>query len=407
MLNIRKIQILAMMTMFLPANISWAQSVSGGLRSKSSNSSLNTISDLKTFNPGGVSNLATYGGTYKSGQTANNALLQSRNYSNSGRSLGSPRGMNFGGGLGLSSSSGSQYGSGSSFSSSASYNPGYNRGAGSWNLSNQSNYQPTSPTSITLDMLMGSSPIILLPRTVQEQKQESWQISTEQAIKPFDDKKLQRPSVNAKSSDSATVATEALVPDTEKSIMIDKEDQSRLYTAQQLSLARNFVRQEQYDQALNNYQAARTVDSSNTNALVGIIFCHIMTNKLLAGGLNVLALAKLDPNFWQNKPNYTASLGMSESQVKDAIVHIEPAIREYMDNYKAQDGKEVAGNIRLVHLSKMFLAWLAGDRSGMQTNIEAAVRATPLDAAVQKLCRGISSCESREEIKMAPIKPIE
>jgi hypothetical protein len=149
------------------------------------------------------------------------------------------------------------------------------------------------------------------------------------------------------------------------------------------------------------------VDATNTNALVGTIFCHIMTTKLLAGGLNVLALSKQDPNFWQKTPDYTAAFGMSEAQVVEAVTSMEPAIERYMDTYKVQDSKEVAENIRLVHLSKMFLAWLKGDRLGMQANIEAAAQATPLDAEVQRLCRNIAGSEEQKEIKVQPLKPME
>jgi hypothetical protein len=401
MLKIQKTHILAGLVVMSLANIGWAQ-VSGGLRSRSSNSSINSLSDLRTFYGNGVSNVASYGGNYSYSQAPSNSILQSsNNYGGSGQ-LGKPRGLNFGGGLGLTPSYRSGLGGGSSYSSSN--NSMYNNGAGNWSLANQS-YNPNA-AGILSPMEGQADPVILLPMTQQGQYQQQWQNSAEQAIKPFKDKKLQKPS-GVKSRSSTGETQEPMFITAQAASVKTFDNQGNLYTAQQLSMARNFVRQGQYDQALNSYQAARTVDSSNSNALVGTIFCHIMTTKLLAGGLNVLALSKQDPDFWQKPPDFSAAFGTSEAQVVQAVTTIEPAIERYMDTYKAQDSKEVAENIRLVHLSKMFLAWLKGDRLSMQVNIEAAAQATPLDAEVQRLCRGIVGTEEQKEIKLQPLKPME
>ncbi|NLE29339.1 MAG: hypothetical protein GX629_06710 [Phycisphaerae bacterium] len=399
MLNIQKLQVLTGLVIISLANVGWGQ-VSSGLRSRSSNSSLNTIGSLRTFYGSGISNLNSYGGKFSAKQTPNSSLLQPSGSYGGSNTLGKPRGLNFGGGIGLSPlNRGGLGGQASTHTSNIFNNPRFSGGASYWNLSNES----------VLGDLQSES-VILLPMTSQEVSQQQWQVSAEQAIKPFDDKKLHKPAPRVQQESSSEniegVSEPMFIPAGAESVKII-DDSGRLYVAQQLSMARGFTRRGQYDQAINSYQAARTVDSTNTNALIGTIFCHIMTNKLLAGGLNVLALSNQDPDFWQGTPDFAAALGISESQVHQAISSIEPEIEKYMDIYRAQDSKEVAENIRLVYLSKMFLSWLKGDPHGMTIHIEAAAQATPLDAEVQRLCRGIAGCEQQQDIKFVPIKPLE
>lgn len=404
MLKIHKTFVLAGLVVVSLAPIGWAQ-ISGGLRSRSSTSSINSLGDLRTFYGSGVSNVANYGGNFRFSQAPSNSVLRpSDNYGGSGQ-LGKPRGLSFGGGLGLAPTLRGGLGSGGSRYSGSNFSSTYTGGAGNWNLEEPSSYNPNAGGMLSS---MQTDSVILLPMTPQDAYQQQWEVSAEQAVKPFEDKQLQRPSgVKSGSAASAEDRQEPMFVPAQAASVKMFDDQGRLYTAQQLSMARNFARQRQYDQALNSYQAARTVDATNTSALVGTIFCHVMTNKLLAGGLNVLALSKQAPDFWQTSPDFMAAFGMSEAQVVEAVTSIEPAIERYMDTYKAQDSKEVAENIRLVHLSKMFLAWLKGDRLGMQVNIEAAAQATPLDAEVQRLCRDIAGSEEQKEIKLQPLAPME
>jgi tetratricopeptide (TPR) repeat protein len=264
-------------------------------------------------------------------------------------------------------------------------------------------------------LMNGQDPIILLPGKTKRQNsyEGEWEISAKKAVKPFMEKSLLAP--NLDKTRAVAEGNSGIEPEDAslRNTAITTErlglttSQGEVYMAQQISLARNYVRSKKFDQALNCYQAARSVDPKDTNALIGIALCHILTGKMQAGGLNVRFLAERNPNFWAVQPDYMAIFGISASELRQSIDPVEPEVEQYLSRYQASDSKETAENLKLANLAKMFLAWLKDDRAGMEAGIKAAAEASPLDAPVQKLCRGIAGCSAKKNITLAPMEPIQ
>jgi tetratricopeptide (TPR) repeat protein len=398
--------------------VSWGQ-----LRSRSVTGSLNTISDMKNFQgSNSVYNLQSYGASaYQyGGQSYNNVLNLSNSYGSSSSRSRLSTGFSYGS-FGLSpgiSSGGFSTRLSSPFSSSSlnltpqSWRNSLNSAAfGSGLRSMPSIY---GPEQVMMPMMNDLNPIILLAEELKAENsyERAWAISSQEAIKPFMDKKLLVPNPEK----TMAVAVESFGQESVNGnvnttpITTDRlgltTSQGEVYTAQQISMARNYIRNNKFDQALNCYQAARSVDPKNTNALIGIALCHIMTGKMQAGGLNIKFLAEQEPNFWESQPDFIAIFGISSSDLRPSINQVEPEVDQYLNRYQASDSKETAENLKLAYLAKMFLAWLKDDRAGMLAGIQAAADATPLDAPVQKLCRSIAGCQAGNDLELKPMEPI-
>lgn len=233
--------------------------------------------------------------------------------------------------------------------------------------------------------------------------------SGEEALRPIMEKYLQRPSLAAGAAASSEAASDtASVMSAGYAVQAagTTTPQGALFIAQQMSRARDYIRQGKYDQAINFYQAAQTIDSRNINAIIGTTYCHIMTGKFQAGGLGVLALVREAPDFWIQPPDYGAVVGITAATVAQRFEEIEPLIDRVFRIYRPEDGKQVAEDLKLAYLSRMFMAWLKGDDQGVRTNILAAARAAPLDAPVQQLSQRITGTGDKEQIQLKPIKPV-
>ncbi len=399
-----KVVVLTIAVMVLGVNVSagWAQSRFAGMRGRFSNPTNMSGSVSRTFTGSGLSNFMDDSYRSQFQISPSNDLLRagigsdfSRNASR--RPFGSPFG----------SRSQSLFGSG--IPSLA--NSGMFTGQGKVGFGNIRNPNLPSIDALSVSSVSGEAdPVILLPNQGGSSAYaDSWSISRSPAIEPFRDTRLYIPKSVIKTGQSTAAAGEAddLTPSLKTELADVTTQQGDLYTAQQISRARSYIRQRQFDQALNCYQAARSVNSRNTNSLIGIILCHIMRGKLQAGGLNVLYLANQEPDFWKQRPDFVAIFGIQEDEMVRFIRDYEPEIENYMSEYKPQDSRETAESLKLVYLSKMFLSWLKDDPEGMKVQITNAAEAAPLDAQVQQLFRTITNTSDKQEIKLHPIKPMQ
>jgi hypothetical protein len=234
-------------------------------------------------------------------------------------------------------------------------------------------------------------------------------LSGQEALKPVMERQLQRPRM------TGIAIKPGLENDTQSPLMdmdfssqpsSQTTPQGSLYVAQQISRARDMIREKKYDLAINYYQAAQAIDSRNASALIGTTLCHIMTGKFQAGGLGVVRLAEEVPDFWMQPPNFTAVFGVAGTDLTRQFEDLEPQIDKQLRIYRPEDGKQIAEELKFVYLSRMFVAWVKQDFEGMKVNIQAAAQAVPLDIPVQQLCHRMTGTGEKDAIKFKPLKPI-
>jgi len=231
-----------------------------------------------------------------------------------------------------------------------------------------------------------------------------------EATKPFVEKELQRPAKNQ----STTRPVSDLTRDIEGRDDIFSSDSNgittnkgALITAQQISKARDMVRQKMYIQAFNFYKAARTVDQKNVNSLIGMIYCQIMNGRFQVAGLEVLQLAQDSPAFWVMEPNFNAVFSIPGDEIARRFLDVEPRIDTILSFYRPEEEKSLAEDMKLICLSKMFIAWLKQDQEGIRTSAELAAKLAPLDAPIQQLYHKIIGKSQNQEFTLTPIKPME
>jgi len=284
-------------------------------------------------------------------------------------------------------------------------------GQGLMNANTQSPYNADLGTPLPFS---GKDSVILLPKKLGADRFDVCKAyetecteAGQNAIKPFADKGLQRPNphpskvVNSYDAPMGTIGV-----DLDQQPGGGTTAQGALYTAQQIGRARDYIRQEKYDQALNCYQAARTIDSKNMNSLIGVIFCYIMSGKYQAGGLCVSHLAQDSPDFWRQEADFNAVFGVPGPDIIKRMEVVEPELNRLLNLYQAKDSKQLAEDLKLEYLSKMFLAWLRADQDGIKTSISSAAEIAPMDAPVQQLFHRITGKKKQEELKLEPLKPI-
>ncbi|MFA5864190.1 MAG: tetratricopeptide repeat protein [Phycisphaerae bacterium] len=227
------------------------------------------------------------------------------------------------------------------------------------------------------------SNVILLPRSADFYEARNRESDIE-AFKPFVDNGLLRSSKGTLPIQTQDIKLNSISTATTTA-------QGAFYAAQQISRARNYIRQGMYEQALNCYQAARDIDEKNTNSLIGIIYCHIMSGKFQVGGLCVLRLFEQSPDFWRQEPDFIAIFSVSRFDIVKKTLEVEPEIDRLFKLYHVNDGNQVSEDLKQVYLSKTFIAWLKGDSESMKINITAAAKMAPLDGSVQQLYRGLTA----------------
>ena len=115
---------------------------------------------------------------------------------------------------------------------------------------------------------------------------------------------------------------------------------------------------------------------------------------------------KIIPDFWRQEADLPRFSGFLVIEIAKRMDEAEPELDRLICLYQAKDSKKFADEMKLEYLSKLFLAWLRGDREGIKATLSAAAEIVPLDPPVQQLFHRITGKEKQEELKLEPIKPI-
>ena len=281
------------------------------------------------------------------------------------------------------------------------------------NVSSSNISQPNIENEvISIPYAGGLSSVVLIPDSgnICQTDRLACMLSSQEALKPLVGDKLLRPNLNAPKPKDADellpppdISDEYNIAELPGSSM----SQSMIYVAQQISQARNYIRKQQYSEALTCYQAASSVDARNKNAIIGTIYSHIMCGKFQAGGQSILRLISLYPDFWRTTPDFIAIFGVPATTIVEKSSEAEPDIDYYISLCKGDNSKTARRGLKLAYLAKMFLAWLADDAELMKKNIELSAQADPYDPLVQKLYRDMTGKRSQKQLQIKSIKPLE
>ncbi len=273
-------------------------------------------------------------------------------------------------------------------------------------LAGGTSYTPGSVYVSAPFLSLGSSSyptdfLILLPRdqSIKQKEIVSAQVSASRAFIPLMGKGLQQPNLSAKRPKDAPITplSEAYSP--------PELSRSSLYVAQQISKARNYVKQAQYEQALVCYKAANAINPKNIQSLVGIIFSYIMQKKPQPAGLEVIRLAKLHPEIWDTTPDYLSFFGLDKFAIADRLSSAQPDIDYFININKGSQTDSAKESLKLSYLCKTFISWLTGDRKGMIANITTVANIAPFDPDVQRIYELITG-RKPHRIKTTELKPI-
>ena len=282
------------------------------------------------------------------------------------------------------------------------------------NIANDYTYQSDNVGNniISIPYAGGLGDIVLIPDSSDmcQTDRLACIFSSQEALKPLMGDKLLRPNLNAPKPKD----TDELLPPEDLSneynftdLPGDDTSQSMMYVAQQISQARNYIRKQQYAEALTCYQAALSVDSRCENAIIGTIYSHIMCGKFQAGGQSILRLIKLNPDFWRTSPDFIAIFGVPQTTIIDKSTQAEPDIDYYISLCKGDNSKIARRGMKLAYLSKMFLAWLADNEDSMRKYIKMAADMDPYDPLVQKLYRDMTGKKATKQLQLKSIKPLD
>ncbi len=257
----------------------------------------------------------------------------------------------------------------------------------------------------------GLSTVVLIPDSgdICQTDKLACMLSSREALKPLMGDRLLRPNLNAPKPKDA----DELLPPADMSneynftdMPGDDTTQSMIYVAQQISQARNYIRKQQYAEALTCYQAAVSVDARCRNAIIGTIYSHIMCGKFQAGGQSILRLISLYPDFWRSRPDFIAIFGVPETTIVEKSSEAEPDIDYYISLCKGDNNKTARRGLKLAYLAKMFLSWLSDNDELMKKYVELSAQADPYDPVVQKLYRDMTGRKEFKQLKLKSIKPL-
>ncbi len=263
------------------------------------------------------------------------------------------------------------------------------------------------PMDVNIPFAGGMNTIVLLPSQADfcQRNKLACELAAEAAVKPVVGDALQRPNLNApKPKGYFPPAVDYLKDDDRVS---STTYQSTLYVAQQISRARQYIRKRQYEQALTCYRAASGMDAKNVSSLVGSIYSIIMCGKFQAGGLLVLKLSGIDQNFWTKPPDFIAIFGESKNVIVTNGLNAEPDIDYYINLCRAENSKYAKEGMKLAYLSKMFLAWLSGNKTEMIRHITSAAKIAKYDPKVQRIYRKITGKEELRQLNLKPMKAVQ
>ena len=180
-----------------------------------------------------------------------------------------------------------------------------------------------------------------------------------------------------------------------------------LFAARQMVVARGYIGQKLYEQALMSYEAAENLDSRSANPVVGTVFCLLMTGRYRASGGKVLRLARVSPEFWKEPVEYAAVFGVPREQILNSLSQIEGQIDDFIAAHDPTDPTARAQeHVMLAHLSKLYIAWLKQDPASIQQTIERASKASPFHREVQALYRKITGKDVGEGVELKDLSPV-
>lgn len=261
-------------------------------------------------------------------------------------------------------------------------------------------------SSYGLGGILGS--FILIPREEMSTEEEDLltsQASSTAAFEPLLGEDLQRPNLNAPRPEDAPVANKE-GSESDRTVLSDRFSNSSLYVAQQISRARSYIKEGQYEQALVCYKAANFIEPQNIQSLVGIIFSYIMQKRPLAAGLEVERLIRYNPDFWMDTPDYISYFGLDKFSVDERLETALAEIDYLIDINSAEDSETARKNLVYLYLDKIFVGWLRADRDYMMANINEAASRFPFEPAVQSIYRSITG-KGLDTIKTTELAPLQ
>jgi hypothetical protein len=181
--------------------------------------------------------------------------------------------------------------------------------------------------------------------------------------------------------------------------------QTSLYATRQLDLARKYIEQKHYEQALVSYQAVKALASDSVDAMIGTIYCRLMAGRFQTAGLEVLRLARTEPKFWLHKPDFMIVFGVPSDRIVSSLEKTEQELDQLIASYESHEEGASKELVAYACLGKLYLGWLSGREDVIRDAIEKAGKCAPFDENIQSLYRKITGRET-PKLDIQQLRPV-
>jgi len=181
--------------------------------------------------------------------------------------------------------------------------------------------------------------------------------------------------------------------------------QTSLYATRQLDMARKSIGEKRYEQALVSYQAVKALAPDSSDAMIGTIYCRLITGRYQTAGLEVLRLARTEPKFWLRKPDFMIIFGVPSDRIVGSLEKTEQELDQFIVSYESHEDRASQELVAYACLGKLYLGWLSGREDVIREAIEKAGKCSPFDESIQSLYRKITGRES-PKLDIQQLRPV-
>lgn len=251
-------------------------------------------------------------------------------------------------------------------------------------------------------------------QTASQEDQHGWEAEPSSALVPWQGSLLARPRPSGPADPNVPRRyrqTIEPVQATTQRALRPRESKSQKFIAQQMSAARRYIQAGRFEQAIVALRAVLELDSKCTPARIGIIYTMLATGRYRSSGLHIIWLHQIEPGFWKQTYDLRKSLGNNYAALIENQSDILADLGRHIKLYTYDAEIDTApGELPVSaggYLGKAYMAWLRGDRSGVEQALQASAKDAPYHPEVQQMYNSFIGLRAELPKKDLLLKPFQ
>ena len=153
------------------------------------------------------------------------------------------------------------------------------------------------------------------------------------------------------------------------------------------------------------------LDNRCAPARIGIIYSMLATGRYRSAGLHIVWFHQIEPDFWKQTYDLRKALGSDYASLIENRSEILTDLSRHIRVYTYDSDVDMAPDELPIsvggYLGRAYMAWLSGDRQGVEEALKASAKHAPYHSEVQRMYDSFVGLRAELPKKDLPLKPLQ